>query len=217
MSIRKGDDVIAGASVGFIGKPAWSQAVVITTTSYTVPADGMLVGYLTTGVTDAMHVVYINNVPIALSRRSPSNHDFRTADIQCVVNKGDVVTADFTYVVSSESSLHFVPFEYSGVSDINVITPEYIRNMNTPDYTRRKTISASPWIADEDVYIVYATYGSISITNRDLYIDGVRVDVTDTENSISTTSFTGRVAKGSVITCARIANQNVFKAFPYKA
>lgn len=91
--------------------PNWAAAVAITALPYTAPADGMIVGFLTTGVSNTMDYVYVNNVKVALTRRASQNSDYRTASIQCVVSKGDILTASFTPKGGTEDSLNFVPWK----------------------------------------------------------------------------------------------------------
>lgn len=223
MSIRKGDNVIAGASVGFIGKPAWSQAVEITAAQfnagYTAPADGMIVGFATMGFGDKVAFIYINNTKVSLSRRATGgNLDVRTADIQCIVNKGDVLTASFSYADTSESSLSFVPFEYSGVSDINVITPEYIRNLHDPDWANAVPVTsaqlAAGYTAPSRGMLVGwgnpAVGRGCYITLNNIVIGGFNTAGVFTTISIPTN-------RGDVIATGQLLDQSDVHFVPYKA
>lgn len=173
MSIRKGDDVIAGASVGFIGKPAWSQAKTITsldTSGYTAPSDGIIVGNCGAANGHGERIIYINGVQYITYGDSVGDY---AVPFYLQVKGGDVITCNG----AQWGSFKFVPFEYSGVSDINVITPEYIRNQNILSDWEDITIStssSSPTVMPYDGFIYSATNYAVN-----LYINTEKFPISD--------------------------------------
>ncbi len=140
MSIYKGNKLVAGGSVDthFVRKPAWDQAVVVSVasilTGYKVPADGMIVGILfTNGNTSAGVSIKVNGVEIARNKAKDSD---RILNVQCLVNKDNVITITGDDTTTTSSTIKFVPFEDSTVSDVEVVTPELIRNLHDPDWSQ---------------------------------------------------------------------------------
>ena len=144
MSIYKGNKLVAGGSVDthFVRKPAWDQAVATglsgSLRTYTAPSDGMIVGTLfTNGNTSTGTSVVVNGVELA---RNKSKDSDRILNVQCTVNKDDVITitSDASSTDSITSTIRFVPFEDSTVSesDVEVVTPEFIRNLHDPDWSQ---------------------------------------------------------------------------------
>lgn len=142
MSIYKGNNLVAGGSVDthFVRKPAWDQAVVVSvaslTTGYKAPADGMIVGLLFTNESTSTGVsISVNGVEIARNKAKDSD---RILNVQCIVNKDNVITitGDDAGIPKTSAVIRFVPFEDSTVSDVEVVTPELIRNLQSPDWTK---------------------------------------------------------------------------------
>ena len=142
MSIYKGEKLVAGGSVDthFVRRPAWDQAVAISVasmlTGYKVPADGMIVGLLfTNGNTSTGVSIKVNGVEIARNKAKDSD---RILNVQCLVNKDNVITITGDDTTTTSSVIRFVPFEDSTVSesDVEVVTPELIRNLHDPDWSQ---------------------------------------------------------------------------------
>lgn len=145
MSIYKGNKLVAGGSIDthFVRKPAWDRAVAVSVASilskYKVPADGMIVGILYTNDTTSTGVsIRVNGVEIARTKAKDSD---RISNVQCLVSKDDVITITGDDGINKTSStICFVPFEDSTVSDVEVVTPELIRNLirnlQSPDWTK---------------------------------------------------------------------------------
>lgn len=147
MSIYKGNKLVAGGSIDthFVRRPAWDQAVAFSvadlTAGYKAPADGMIVGLLfTSGNTNTGVSIKVNGVEIARNRAIDSQH---ILNVQCLVNKDDVITITSDSddgITETSAALSFVPFEDSTVSDVEVVTPELIRNLirdlQSPDWTK---------------------------------------------------------------------------------
>lgn len=144
MSIYKGNKLVAGGSADtyFVRKPAWDQAVIVSVasllTGYKAPADGMIVGLLfTNGNTSTGVSINVNGVEIARNKAKDSD---RILNVQCLVNKDNVITITGDDTTTTSSVIRFVPFEDSTVSDVEVVTPELIRNLirnlQGPDWTK---------------------------------------------------------------------------------
>lgn len=145
MSIYKGNKLVAGGSIDthFVRKPAWDQAVVVSvesilTTGYKAPADGMIVGLVfTNGNTSTGVSIRVNDVEIARNKAKDSD---RILNVQCLVSKDNVITITGDDTTTTSAVIRFVPFEDSTVSDVEVVTPELIRNLihnlQGPDWTK---------------------------------------------------------------------------------
>ena len=151
MSIYKGNKLVAGGSIDthFVRKPAWDQAVAVSVASilskYKVPADGMIVGLLFTNDATSTGVsIHVNGVEIARNKAKDSD---RILNVQCLVSKDDVITitGDDAGINKTSSTIRFVPFEDSTVSESNVevVTPELIRNLHDPDWSQAVSITAT--------------------------------------------------------------------------
>ena len=152
MSIYKGNKVVAGGSIDthFVRRPAWDRAIAISiadlTAGYKAPADGMIV---CTGVMPPKgkraRIITVNKVPIAMGEFD-SDGVFSYSSTSCPVSKGDLIRANISDVWSGETR-YFVPFEDSTVSDIEVVTPDLIRNLHDPDWSQAVSITAKQLVA----------------------------------------------------------------------
>lgn len=125
-------------------RPAWSQATAIAAgdllAGYTAPSDGLFVlAYAQTATQGTNTIVSVNNVPVAQSY-FVSTTDVRAAMCNTPVSAGDIIkiSASMNSVVCN-----FVPYEDSAVSDVQVVTPELIRNMHDPDWSQIVNITAA--------------------------------------------------------------------------
>lgn len=146
MSIYKGNKLVAGVSIDthFVRKPAWSQAIELSpvdlTAGYKAPADGMIVGsfyYSGTG-RDYFFTLNGTNIMPVLSKKGTNGDIARPLTLSLTVNKGDIIGCAELSASNIElsPSIKFVPFEDSTVSDVEVVTPELIRNLQSPDWTK---------------------------------------------------------------------------------
>lgn len=216
MSVYKGDKVVAGGSVDtyFVRKPAWSQAETVTiaqlNAGYTIPADGMLVGYVYTTQQGTPTKIMVNGVAIAIVYGASS--DVSAGNFQTQVNQGDSVTVERN-VTANSVAVSFVPFEDSTIAEPEVVTPELIRNMNSPDYTRGQAITlantSASFTADKAYWVTYTnTYP--------LRINGVTVS--SLASSANVNSFAGRIERGDVLTVAAgSAGASNLMIYPFKA
>lgn len=152
MSVYKGNKLVAGGSIDthFVRKPAWSQVIELSPeqlhAGYTAPSDGMFIcsavmPTLGGGGDSISRVITINGIPIA-SGQYISNDVFSFDSNSCPVNKGDLIKANIDNAWESERR-YFVPFEDSTVSesDVEVVTPELIRNLHDPDWSQAVSIT----------------------------------------------------------------------------
>lgn len=145
MSIYKGNKLVAGGSIDthFVRKPAWSQAIELSpvdlTAGYKAPADGMIVGAFYYSKTDRNHFFTLNGTNIMPVLTGDVT---RPLTLSLTVNQGDIIgcTAPSAADIDLSPSIKFVPFEDSTVSDVEVVTPELIRNLirnlQSPDWTK---------------------------------------------------------------------------------
>lgn len=150
MSIYKGNKLVAGGSIDthFVRRPAWSQAIELSpvdlTAGYKAPADGMIVGsfyYSGTG-RDYFFTLNGTNIMPVLSKKGTNGDIARPLTLSLTVNQGDIIgcAALSASDIELSPSIKFVPFENSTVSDVEVVTPELvrnlIRNLQSPDWTK---------------------------------------------------------------------------------
>lgn len=93
-------------------RPDWSNAVATnlshTSTSFTAPADGMIVGIVhTSGSTSSGTSVMVNGVEIA---RNKPNESTPMTSVQCPVSKDDIITLG-NAVATTGSTIKFVPWK----------------------------------------------------------------------------------------------------------
>ena len=183
MSIYKGNKVVAGGSIDthFVRRPAWNQAVEISiadlTAGYKAPADGMFVctGVMPTANTNVHRIITVNNVPIAMGQYNSANV-FSYGSTSCPVSKGDLIKASNSAAWSDETR-YFVPFEDSTVSDIEVVTPDLIRNLHDPDWSQAVSITAEQLSTGYTAPGRGIVVGWAIANSRDMYIkvNGVEI------------------------------------------
>lgn len=145
MSIYKGNKLVAGGSIDthFVRRPAWSQAIELSpvdlTAGYKAPADGMIVGSFYYSKTDRHYFFTLNGTNIMPLLAGDT---IRPLTLSLTVNKGDIIgcTVPNAADIALIPSIKFVPFEDSTVSDVEVVTPELIRNLirnlQSPDWSK---------------------------------------------------------------------------------
>ena len=151
MSVYKGDKLVAGGSADtyFVRKPAWSQAIELSpgniTAGYKAPADGMIVGSLYYSRTGRDYYFTLNgtNIMPVLAKKGTNGDIARPLTLSLTVNQGDIIgcAGPSASEIELSPSIKFVPFEDSTVSDVEVVTPELIRNLQGPDWTKAVKLS----------------------------------------------------------------------------
>lgn len=81
-----------------------------------------------------------------------------------------------------------------------------------PDWSNQQTISHTEITVDQDVYIELNQLNSFPI--EDLKINGKKVSVSDVENGLYSTRFSGYVKKGSFVSYPYLTNANIVRVFP---
>ena len=229
MSIYKGNKIVAGGSIDthFVRRPAWDQAVFVSVasilTGYKAPADGMIVGLLfTNGNTSTGVSIKVNGVEIARNKAKDSDS---ILNVQCLVSKDNVITITGDDTTTTSSTIRFVPFEDSTVSesDVEVVTPELIRNLHDPDWSQAISITvdqlSSGYTAPGRGIIVgwvIATNDKMNITVNDVVIGASTYKINDWT---SYPSIQVPVNKNDVIKVTQdISSKNMSMSFvPYKA
>ena len=182
MSIYKGNKVVAGGSIDthFVRRPAWNQAVEISiadlNAGYKAPADGM---FICKGVMPPIgggsRIITVNNVPITAGQYD-NDTKFSYGSTSCPVSKGDLIKAS-TSAAWGDETRYFVPFEDSTVSDIEVVTPDLIRNLHDPDWSQAVSITAEQLSTGYTAPGRGIVVGWVIARNRDMYIkvNGVEI------------------------------------------
>lgn len=103
-------------------QPDWQNAVAIPSNfnGYVAPENGMIVGWATRSGTGNLQVS-VNGVVVARGDTS-SGTIYAPASIQCIVNKGDVITASTT----PGSTMSFVPFKTMNPVSLRPLDPHKI-------------------------------------------------------------------------------------------
>lgn len=102
-------------------QPDWQNAVAMPSNfnGYVAPENGMIVGWATRNGTGNLQIS-INGVIVA--RGDTASSIYAPASIQCIVNKGDVITTSTT----TGSIMSFVPFKTSNPVSLRPLDPHKI-------------------------------------------------------------------------------------------
>ena len=228
MSIYKGNKVVAGGSIDthFVRRPAWNQAVEISiadlTAGYKAPADGM---FICKGVMPprdgGFRTITVNNVPI-VEGLYEQKLVYSCGDCSCPVSKGDFIKASNSAAWVGESR-YFVPFEDSTVSDIEVVTPDLIRNLHDPDWSQAVSITAEQLSTGYTAPGRGIIVGWVIASSKDMYIkvNGVEIGASTYMNNAwaSYPAIQVPVNKNDVMTVTQaVSSGRMNMSFvPYKA
>ena len=232
MSIYKGNKLVAGGSIDthFVRRPAWNQAVEISeadlTAGYKAPADGMFVGALYNKVDGSHYYLTLNgtNLMPLVSITGAYDKAARPLTLSLTVNQGDIIgcTAPIANI-GVLPSINFVPFEDSTVSDIEVVTPDLIRNLHDPDWSQAVAITAEQLVAGYTTPGRGIVVGWVIASSKDMYIkvNGVEIgtSVHISNAWASYLSIQVPVNKNDVMTVTQaISSERMNMSFvPYKA
>lgn len=233
MSIYKGNKIVAGGSIDthFVRKPAWSQAIELSpvdlTAGYKAPADGMIVGSFYYSGTSRDYFFTLNgtNIMPVLAKKGTNGDIARPLTLSLTVNQGDIIGCATLSAsdIKLSPSIKFVPFEDSTVSDVEVVTPELIRNLHDPDWSQAKSITVDKLTAGymapgRGIVVgwVIATNDKMSITVNDVVIGASTYKINDWT---SYPSIQVPVNKNDVVKVTQdISSKNMSMSFvPYKA
>lgn len=230
MSIYKGNKLIAGRSIDthFVRRPIWSQAIELSvvdlTAGYKAPADGMIVGSFYYSKTDRHYFFTLNGTNIMPLLAGDT---IRPLTLSLTVNKGDIIncTVPSAADIVLSPSIKFVPFEDSAVSesDVEVVTPELIRNLHDPDWSQAIAITF------DQLSSGYTTPGRgiivgwlmATLDKMDITVNDVVIGASTRKNSdwLSYPSIQIPVNKNDVVKVTQdVSSKNVNLSFvPYKA
>ena len=237
MSVYKGDKLVAGRSVDtyLTRRPAWNKAVSISAANlvagYTAPSDGIVVGAVhNTSIEDYYATINGVNRILIISRPTINNYTIaRPISISIPLNRGDTLgcTAPSVADIIISPSLVFVPFEDSAVSGVEVVTPELIRNLHDPDWSKIQhytpvQLAENITIPARGIFICTAYPISASPASIVyLKINGKIVDWSFRDNAngdIRKFNFSGPVCKDDVVTVTQyLDGSNTIAFVPYKA
>ena len=237
MSVYKGDKLVAGRSVDtyLTRRPAWNKAVSISAANlvagYTAPSDGIVVGAVhNTSIEDYYATINGVNRILIISRPTINNYTIaRPISISIPLNRGDTLgcTAPSVADIIISPSLVFVPFEDSAVSGVEVVTPELIRNLHDPDWSKIQhytpvQLAENITIPARGIFICTAYPTSASPASIVyLKINGKIVDWSFRDNAngdIRKFNFSGPVCKDDVVTVTQyLDGSNTIAFVPYKA
>ena len=143
--IKEGSIVLTGYADGesevvIKQEPDWENAVVITAAQllagYTATDDGIVVGILYSNI-NSSSFVSINNINLAQSYYESG--DISYANVQCQINKNDVLKA--TNISNGQTDFHFVPFKT--VAEPLTLPVNVMNNPSLPDLSRAVAITVA--------------------------------------------------------------------------
>lgn len=218
MSIYKGNKLVAGRNVDtyLVRRPAWNQAIELSpvdlTAGYKAPADGMIVGsfyYSGTG-RDYFFTLNGDNIMPLLAKKGTNGDITRPLTLSLTVNQGDIMgcTALSASDIELSPSIKFVPFEDSTVSESNVevVTPELIRNLHDPDWSQAVSITAAQLVEGYTVPKRGIIVGSIWSSK---YTNAYKVSIEINNVSVLNARITDKQVSYGNIQCPVCANDIV--------
>jgi hypothetical protein len=171
--IKEGSIVLTGYADGesevvIKQQPDWENKEAITAAQinagYTAPADGMIVGYMTTDVIGHKDVT-INGVVIATAYyNTTGGGDTSFASIEVVVKKGDILKS--TNIYANDTKCSFVPFKT--VAEPLTLPVNVMNNPSLPDWGRAVAITAAQlqagYVCPNNGFIVGNGAGTSAVT-----------------------------------------------------
>ena len=139
----------------------------------------MIVGILfTNGNTSTGVSIKVNGVEIARTKAKDSD---RIMNVQCLVSKDNVITIIGDDTTTTTTTIRFIPFEDSTVSEgnVEVVTPELIRNLHDPDWSQAVSITAKQLAAGYTTpgrgIVVGVIANDVIDTRMDINVNGVAI------------------------------------------
>ena len=201
--IKEGSIVLTGYADGesevvIKQEPDWENAVVITAAQllagYTATDDGIVVGILYSNI-NSSSFVSINNINLAQSYYESG--DISYANVQCQINKNDVLKA--TNISNGQTDFHFVPFKTVAEPLTLPVNVNVVPENNKYLYTEVKTNKT--WVDGRAIYrqciLVNTTSSTASATEA-------------TINASTTYPYIDQIVSATLINTAnkRIINPN---------
>lgn len=145
----------------------WENAVQLTTAQinagYTVPDDGLIVGNVRPGAVGDLYIK-VNGVTVGKAVESSSPSYVDRLNVQCIVNKGDVLTV--TTNVNVQTIVSFVPFKT--VAEPLTLPVNVMNNPSLPDWSRAIAITAAQlqtgYVCPNNGFIVGNGAGTSAVT-----------------------------------------------------
>lgn len=173
--IKEGSIVLTGYADGesevvIKQEPDWDNAVSITAASmsagYTVPADGMIVGWFRTNISSNTEInMKINGVIVSRGWQGSDTNNW-DGNVQCQVTSGDTVKVDGRSASQLIVTLHFVPFKT--VAEPLTLPVNVMNNPSLPDWGRAIAITAAQlqagYVCPNNGFIVGNGAGTSAVT-----------------------------------------------------
>lgn len=227
--IKEGSIVLTGYADGesevlIKQQPDWENAVQITgaqiNAGYTVPSDGMIVGYMTTDISGHQDVT-INGVVIATAYFNMVGSDTSFASIEVVVNKGDVFKS--INIFANDTKCSFVPFKT--VAEPLTLPVNVMNNPSLPDWNRAvaidlSTLHTTGYTVPADGYLVGNFWSNTNTALNYMYVNGniVAVSTWTSGDGHMRGMLQCPVAKNNTVTCdAALNTGGSIKFVPFKS
>lgn len=227
--IKEGSIVLTGyadgeAEVVIKQQPDWDNAVQLTTAQinvgYIVPDDGLIVGNVRPGTVGDLYIK-VNGITVGKAVESSSPSYVDRLNVQCIVNKGDVLTV--TTNVNAQTVVSFVPFKT--VAEPVVMPVNINANPAVPDYSRAvaidlSTLHTTGYTVPADGYLVGNFWSNSTTAVNYMYVNSNIVAVATWTSGVG--HMRGMlqcpVAKNNVLTCdAAINTSGSIKFVPFKS
>lgn len=148
-----------------------------------------------------------NNSSIVINLKKVNGVNYSNFQLLC--NKQD--SKNWTCIVIGGVSTFWRICYVNGVRYIEEIAA-MDKVAKYPDWSNQQTISMTEITVDQDVYIELNQLNSSPM--EALKINGKDVSVSDSQNELYSTRFSGYVKKGSVVSHPYLTNTNVVRVFP---
>lgn len=151
-------------------QPDWDNAIRITasqlSTGYEAPSDGMIVGAAYIDGPTGFKSLFVNSVIVGKVWRASGN-DYDMLDVQCQVNKGDIISSES--LLNGGCEIHFVPFKTVAVKLSSSTSTESISLEDSYSTTEVKTNKT--WVDGKPIYRKVVSLPTAKSVSDNSYID----------------------------------------------
>ena len=144
-------------------QPDWENAIQITasqlSTGYEAPSDGMIVGAAYIDSPTGFKSFFVNSVIVGKLWRASGN-DYDMLDVQCQVNKGDIIRSES--LLNGGCAISFIPFKTVAVK-LSSSTPTESISLED-SYSTTETKTNKIWIDGRTIYRQCITVNTTSST-----------------------------------------------------